>query len=165
MPVVKAYLDRLERRLGEDGFSPLVFLVQSNGGVCSLRVAAQQPARLLLSGPSGGALAAGRISEILSRPNLVAVDMGGTSYDVSIVQSGRVSVITQGEIDMLPVRLPMVEMRTIGAGGGSIGSVDAAGRLTVGPRSSGAPLGPVPFGRGGTAPSVHDANLWWARID
>lgn len=165
MPVVKAYLDRLERRLGEDGFSPLVFLVQSNGGVCSLRVAAQQPARLLLSGPSGGALAAGRISEILSRPNLVAVDMGGTSYDVSIVQSGRVSVITQGEIDMLPVRLPMVEMRTIGAGGGSIGSVDAAGRLTVGPRSAGARPGPVAYGRGGTEPTVTDANLALGRLD
>jgi N-methylhydantoinase A/oxoprolinase/acetone carboxylase beta subunit len=165
MPVVKAYLDRLEKRLGEDGFSPLVFLVQSNGGVCSLRMAAEQPARLLLSGPSGGALAAGRISEMLSRPNLVAVDMGGTSYDVSVVQSGRVSVITQGEIDRLPVRLPMVEMRTIGAGGGSIGSVDAAGRLTVGPRSAGARPGPVAYGRGGTEPTVTDANLALGRLD
>lgn len=165
MPVVKAYLDRLEKRLGEDGFSPLVFLVQSNGGVCSLRMAAEQPARLLLSGPSGGALAAGRISEMLSRPNLVAVDMGGTSYDVSVVQAGRVSVITQGEIDRLPVRLPMVEMRTIGAGGGSIGSVDAAGRLTVGPRSAGARPGPVAYGRGGTEPTVTDANLALGRLD
>ena len=165
MPVVKAYLDRLEARLGEDGFSPLVFLVQSNGGVCSLRVAAEQPARLLLSGPSGGALAAGRVSELLSRPNLVAVDMGGTSYDVSVVQSGHVSVITQGEIDRLPVRLPMVEMRTIGAGGGSIGSVDAAGRLTVGPRSAGARPGPVAYGRGGTEPTVTDANLVLGRLD
>jgi len=165
MPVVKAYLDRLEKRLGEDGFSPLVFLVQSNGVVCSLRIAAEQPARLLLSGPSGGALAAGGISEMLARPNLVAVDMGGTSYDVSVVQSGRVSVITQGEIDRLPVRLPMVEMRTIGAGGGSIGSVDAAGRLTVGPRSAGARPGPVAYGRGGTEPTVTDANLALGRLD
>ncbi len=165
MPVVKAYLDRLEKRLGQDGFSPLVFLVQSNGGVCSLRVAAKQPARLLLSGPSGGALAAGRISEMLSLPNLVAVDMGGTSYDVSVVQSGRVSVVTQGEIDRLPVRLPMVEMRTIGAGGGSIGSVDAAGRLTVGPQSAGARPGPVAYGRGGTEPTVTDANLALGRLD
>ena len=165
VPVVKAYLDRLEKRLGVDGFSPLVFLVQSNGGVCSLRMAAEQPARLLLSGPSGGALAAGRISELLTRPNLVAVDMGGTSYDVSVVQGGRVSVITQGEIDRLPVRLPMVEMRTIGAGGGSIGSVDAAGRLTVGPRSAGARPGPVAYGRGGTEPTVTDANLALSRLD
>jgi len=165
VPVVKAYLDRLEQRLGEDGFRPLVFLVQSNGGVCSLRTAAEQPARLLLSGPSGGALAAGRLAHLLSRPNLVAVDMGGTSFDVSVVQDGRVSVVTQGEIDRLPVRLPMVEMRTIGAGGGSIASVDAGGRLTVGPRSAGAKPGPVAYGRGGTEPTVTDANLALGRLD
>lgn len=165
MPVVKAYLDRLEARLGEGGFHPLVFLVQSNGGVCSLRVAAEQPARLLLSGPSGGALAAGRIAGLLARPNLVAVDMGGTSFDVSVVQNGRVAVITQGEIDRLPVRLPMVEMRTIGAGGGSIAAVDDGGRLTVGPRSAGARPGPVAYGRGGTEPTVTDANLALGRLD
>jgi N-methylhydantoinase A/oxoprolinase/acetone carboxylase beta subunit len=165
MPVVKAYLDRLEARLGEGGFHPLVFLVQSNGGVCSLRVAAEQPARLLLSGPSGGALAAGRLAGLLARPNLVAVDMGGTSFDVSVVQDGRVAVITQGEIDRLPVRLPMVEMRTIGAGGGSIAAVDAGGRLTVGPRSAGATPGPVAYGRGGTEPTVTDANLALGRLD
>ncbi|MBR0670001.1 hydantoinase/oxoprolinase family protein [Neoroseomonas soli] len=165
VPVVKAYLDRLDARLGEGGFQPLVFLVQSNGGVCSLRMAAEQPARLLLSGPSGGTLAAGRLSALLSRPNLVAVDMGGTSFDVSVVQDGRVSVITQGEIDRLPVRLPMVEMRTIGAGGGSIASVDAGGRLTVGPRSAGARPGPVSYGRGGSEPTVTDANLALGRLD
>ncbi len=165
VPVVKAYLDRLEARLGEGGFSPLVFLVQSNGGVCSLRMAAEQPARLLLSGPSGGTLAAGRLAALLDRPNLVAVDMGGTSYDVSVVQGGLVSVITQGEIDRLPVRLPMVEMRTIGAGGGSIAAVDAGGRLTVGPRSAGARPGPVSYGRGGTEPTVTDANLALGRLD
>ncbi len=165
VPVVKAYLEKLEARLGEGGFSPMVFLVQSNGGVCSLRTAAEQPARLLLSGPSGGALAAGRIAELLGRPNLVAVDMGGTSYDVSVVQGNRVGVVTQGEIDRLPVRLPMVEMRTIGAGGGSIGSVDAGGRLTVGPRSAGARPGPVAYARGGTEPTVTDANLALGRLD
>jgi N-methylhydantoinase A/oxoprolinase/acetone carboxylase beta subunit len=165
VPVVKAYLDRLEKRLGEGGFQPMVFLVQSNGGVCSLRAAAEQPARLLLSGPSGGALAAGRIAQLLARPNLVAVDMGGTSFDVSVVQGGRVSVVTQGEIDRLPVRLPMVEMRTIGAGGGSIASVDHGGRLTVGPRSAGARPGPVAYGRGGVEPTVTDANLALGRLD
>ena len=165
VPVVKAYLERLEARLGEGGFHPLVFLVQSNGGVCSLQKAAEQPARLLLSGPSGGALAAGRIAQLLARPNLVAVDMGGTSFDVSVVQDGRVSVVTQGEVDRLPVRLPMVEMRTIGAGGGSIASVDAGGRLTVGPRSAGSRPGPVAYGRGGTEPTVTDANLVLGRLD
>ena len=165
MPVVRAYLDRLRSRLGEDGFQPIVFLVQSNGGVCSPEVAAGQPARLLLSGPSGGALAAARIAELLGRPNLVAVDMGGTSFDVSVVQDGRVSVVTQGEVDRLPVRLPMVEMRTIGSGGGSIAAVDAGGRLGVGPRSAGANPGPVAYGRGGSEPTVTDANLVLNRLD
>ncbi len=165
MPVVKSYLERLAARLGEGGFRPLVFLVQSNGGVCSLTTAAAQPARLLLSGPSGGALAAARLAALLDRPNLVAVDMGGTSFDVSVVQDGRIGVVTQGEVDGLPVRLPMVEMRTIGAGGGSIASVDVGGRLTVGPRSAGARPGPVAYGRGGTEPTVTDANLALGRLD
>ncbi|WP_254070427.1 hydantoinase B/oxoprolinase family protein [Acidisphaera sp. L21] len=165
VPVVRAYLQRLERRLGEDGFAPGVFLVQSNGGVCGLRRAAEQPARLLLSGPSGGALAAERLAQLLDRPNMVAVDMGGTSYDVSVVLGGRVSIVTQGEVDRLPVRLPMVEMRTIGAGGGSIASVDSGGSLGVGPRSAGARPGPVAYGRGGTEPTVTDANLALGRLD
>ncbi|MBY0333909.1 MAG: hydantoinase/oxoprolinase family protein [Acetobacteraceae bacterium] len=156
---------RAAREGGGGAFDPLVFLVQSNGGVCSLATAAAQPARLLLSGPSGGALAAGRIAALLERPNLVAVDMGGTSFDVSVVQGGRIGVVTQGEVDGLPVRLPMVEMRTIGAGGGSIASVDAGGRLTVGPRSAGARPGPVAYGRGGTEPTVTDANLALGRLD
>lgn len=165
MPVVQRYLERLEARMGEGGFSPRIFLVQSNGGMCSLARAAAQPARLLLSGPSGGALAAERLSRRLARPNLVAVDMGGTSFDVSVVQNHRIGLVTQGEVDRLPVRLPMVEMRTIGAGGGSIASVDAAGRLTAGPRSAGARPGPVCYGRGGTLPTVTDANAVLGRID
>ncbi|TCH97211.1 hydantoinase/oxoprolinase family protein [Roseococcus sp. SYP-B2431] len=165
MPVVQNYLARLETRLGEGGFSPRIFLVQSNGGMCSLARAAAQPARLLLSGPSGGALAAERLSRRLARPNLVAVDMGGTSFDVSVVQDHRIGLVTQGEVDRLPVRLPMVEMRTIGAGGGSIAAVDASGRLTAGPRSAGARPGPVCYGRGGTLPTVTDANAVLGRLD
>jgi len=165
MPVVQRYLERLEARMGEGGFAPRIFLVQSNGGMCSLRRAAEQPARLLLSGPSGGALAAARLSRRLPRRNLVAVDMGGTSFDVSVVQDHRIGLVTQGEVDRLPVRLPMVEMRTIGAGGGSIASVDAAGRLTAGPRSAGARPGPVCYARGGTEPTVTDANAVLGRID
>ena len=165
LPVVQAYVRQLEARLGEDGFAPTVFLVQSNGGACTLARAAEQPARLLLSGPSGGALAAERLAGLLGRQNIVAVDMGGTSYDVSVVQGGRVATVTQGEVGGLPVRLPMVEMRTIGAGGGSIASVDAAGRLTVGPRSAGSNPGPVAYGRGGIEPTVTDANLALGRLD
>ena len=94
------------------GAFPTVLLVQSNGGVCGLRRAAEQPARLLLSGPSGGALAAERLAQLLDRPDLVAVDMGGTSYDVSVVLGGRLSIVTQGEVDRLLHREVAVRERT-----------------------------------------------------
>jgi N-methylhydantoinase A len=165
MPVVRSYLRRLAARLRQENFAPRLLLVQSNGGVCSAEIAGEQPVRLLLSGPSGGALAALRTAEALAMPDLVGIDMGGTSFDVSVVQDGRISLITQGEIDRLPVRLPMVEIRTIGAGGGSIAAVDAGGRLTVGPRSAGAKPGPVCYGHGGVEPTVTDANLVLGRLD
>src|SRR5258708_8315536 len=120
MPVVRSYLRLLEERLLREKFSPHLLLVQSNGGGCSAEIAGEQPVRLLLSGPSGGALAALRTAEELAMPELVGIDMGGTSFDVSVVQGGRITLITQGEIDRLPVRLPMVEIRTIAAARASI---------------------------------------------
>jgi N-methylhydantoinase A len=165
MPVVQSYLAQLAARMTAHGMTARLLLVQSNGGVCTAEVAGAQPVRLLLSGPSGGALAALRSAERLDRPNLVGIDMGGTSFDVCVVQDKQVALMTQGEIDGLPVRLPMIEIRTIGAGGGSIAAVDAGGRLTVGPRSAGARPGPVCYGRGGTLPTVTDANLVLGRLD
>jgi N-methylhydantoinase A len=165
MPVVGNYLDRLSARMAEAGLKARLLLVQSNSGVCSAEVAKRQPARLLLSGPSGGALATLRMAETLGRPNLLGVDMGGTSYDVCVVRDGAVTQMTQGEIDHLPVRLPMVEIRTIGSGGGSLAAVDEAGRLRVGPRSAGSRPGPVCYGRGGTEPAVTDANVALGRLD
>ncbi len=165
MPVVQSYLAQLAARMTAHGMTARLLLVQSNGGVCTAEVAGAQPVRLLLSGPSGGALAALRSAERLARPNLVGIDMGGTSFDVCVVEDGKVALMTQGEIDGLPVRLPMIEIRTIGAGGGSIAAVDAGGRLTVGPRSAGARPGPVCYGRGGTLPTVTDANLVLGRLD
>ncbi|BBK37956.1 methylhydantoinase [Allostella sp. ATCC 35155] len=165
MPVVASYVDRLRERTRAAGFSAPIYLVQSNGGVTTPEVAAEEPARLLLSGPSGGALAAETLATALDRPNLVAVDMGGTSFDVSIVSDGRTRLVTQGEIDGCPVRLPMIEIRTIGAGGGSIAAVDATGRLTVGPASAGARPGPACYGRGGRLATVTDANLVLGRLD
>lgn len=164
MPVVQGYAERLKARLTAEGVGLRILLVQSNGGVCSLDLAGAQPARLLLSGPSGGALAAQRIAAETDEPNLVAVDMGGTSFDVSIVSGGATTLVMQGEVDRLPVRLPMVEIRTIGAGGGSIAGV-VAGRLDVGPRSAGAVPGPVCYRRGGVEPTVTDANLILGRLD
>ncbi|GAC1483401.1 MAG: hypothetical protein NVS2B11_08910 [Acetobacteraceae bacterium] len=165
IPVVRSYLIRLQGRMQEHGMAARLLLVQSNGGVCSAEIASAQPVRLLLSGPSGGALAARRASHRLGLPDLVGIDMGGTSFDVCVVREGDVTLMTQGEIDGLPVRLPMVEIRTIGAGGGSIAAVQPGGRLVVGPRSAGARPGPVCYGKGGTQPTVTDANLVLGRLD
>jgi N-methylhydantoinase A/oxoprolinase/acetone carboxylase beta subunit len=165
MPVVRRYLERLRARLKTAGFEAPVYLVQSNGGVMSPETAALLPARLLLSGPSGGALAAETIAQRLAMPDVVAVDMGGTSYDVSIVSGGRTRLVTEGNVDGLPVRLPMIEIRTIGSGGGSIARVEESGRLRVGPESAGAKPGPACYSRGGTEPTVTDANVVLGRID
>ena len=158
MPVVGAYLERIERRLADAGVTAPLYLVQSNGGVTTPVIAAEQPARLLLSGPSGGAMAMQQLSELLEEPNLVGLDMGGTSTDVAVVRDGATTVVTEGSVDGLPVRLPMIEIRTIGAGGGSIGYQDSGGGLRVGPESAGAVPGPACYGRGGERPAVTDAN-------
>ncbi len=165
MPIVGGYIDRLTERLAEAGIAGRLLLVQSNGGVCTAGLAKAQPARLLLSGPSGGALATLRTARAIGRRNVIGVDMGGTSYDVCVVADDRLTSVTQGEIDDLPVRLPMVEIRTIGSGGGSIARVDDAGRLLVGPQSAGSEPGPVAYRRGGTEPTVTDANVVMARLD
>lgn len=165
IPVVAGYLDRLAARMAEAEFDATLYLVQSNGGVTTPGTAAEQPVRMLLSGPSGGAMAVMRLSAALDEPNLVGVDMGGTSLDVSVVRDGDCTVITEGDIDGLPVRVPMVEIRTIGAGGGSIAWLDTGGGLRVGPRSAGADPGPVSYGAGGAAPTVTDANVVLGRID
>ncbi|WP_029002621.1 hydantoinase/oxoprolinase family protein [Azorhizobium doebereinerae] len=165
VPVVQTYTDRLAGKLKEEVPQTQVYLVQSNGGVSGLAKAGREPARLLLSGPSGGAAAAKRLSAELDEPNLVAVDMGGTSFDVSVVHDGAVSMVNEGEVDGLPVRLPMIEMRTIGAGGGSIAWVDDGGRLRIGPHSAGAEPGPACYGRSGERLTVTDANLLLGRLD
>ncbi len=165
MPVIARYVTKLRHRLSETGITAPLYLIQSNGGAIALEAAVQAPVKLLLSGPSGGVLAAERLAGQLGLPNVVGVDMGGTSYDVAIIADGVRTVVTQGEIDGLPVRVPMVEMHTIGAGGGSIAFVDPSGRLQVGPRSAGAVPGPVCYGRGGTEPTVTDVNLILGRLD
>lgn len=165
MPVVQRYLTGLLGRSRAAGLSAPIYLVQSNGGAATPEQAARTPVNLLLSGPSGGVLAAERVAAACRSANVVAVDMGGTSYDVSIIQEARRSMIAQGDVDGLPVRVPMVDMRTIGAGGGSIIWLDSSGRLQVGPKSAGARPGPVCYGRGGVEPTVTDVNLILGRLD
>ncbi len=165
MPVVRDYIDHLTARFAELNWSFPVYLVQSNGGVTTPDIAGEQPVRLVLSGPSGGVRAAEVLSERLEQPNLVAIDMGGTSFDVSIIRGGRAQRRTDGKVGVMPVRVPMLEMHTIGAGGGSIAAVDESNRLTVGPLSAGADPGPAAYGHGGDSPTVTDANIVLGRID
>jgi N-methylhydantoinase A len=165
MPIVQGYTGRLAAKLKQEVPKTQVYLVQSNGGVSGLAKAGREPARLLLSGPSGGAAAAKRLSVALDEPNLVAMDMGGTSFDVSVVHEGAIAMVNEGEVDGLPVRLPMIEIRTIGAGGGSVAWIDDGRRLRIGPHSAGADPGPACYGRGGTHLTVTDANLLLGRLD
>jgi N-methylhydantoinase A len=165
MPVVKRYLQRLAARMDEAEFRPTLYLMQSNGGVTSPGTACEQPVRLLLSGPSGGALAVETLGARLQEADLIGIDMGGTSFDVCVVHQGRARLVNEGQVDGCPVRLPMVEIRTIGAGGGSIATADAGARLRVGPESAGAVPGPVSYRRGGVSPTVTDANVVLGRID
>lgn len=163
-PVVSRYLEQVEGRLAAIGVDAPLYLVQSNGGVARPQEAARLPAKLLLSGPAGGAMAMAALARKQGVENLVGIDMGGTSADICVVGGGAVGETPEGEIDGLPVRLPMIEIRTIGAGGGSLARVEAGG-LRVGPESAGAAPGPVCYGRGGEAPAVTDANVALCRID
>jgi N-methylhydantoinase A len=165
MPVVQRYVAGLLARTQAAGLAAPLYLVQSNGGAATPVQAGTTPVNLLLSGPSGGVLAAEKVAAGAGRDNIVAVDMGGTSYDIAIIRNGRRSVIAQGDIDGLPVRVPMVDMRTIGAGGGSVVWLDSSGRLQVGPQSAGARPGPVCYRRGSIEPTVTDVNLILGRLD
>ncbi len=162
-PVIGAYLDRLGAALEALGWRAPVLLVQSNGGVCRPETARREPIRLLLSGPSGGAAAARRFAARHGVSHLVACDLGGTSFDVSLIVDGEIALAQSGEIAGRPVRTPMVEIHTIGAGGGSIARLEG-GRLRVGPESAGAVPGPAAYGRGGDAPTVTDADLLLGRL-
>lgn len=165
-PVVSSYLDRLERGLDTKGFEGELLIVQSNGGVMGVGTAKDFPVRTALSGPAAGVIAAQAIAAAAGFDNIVTCDMGGTSFDVSLVAANVAALTPQTAIDFgMVVRTPMIEITTIGAGGGSIASVDASGLLTVGPESAGSDPGPVCYGLGATRPTVTDANLILGRIN
>jgi len=165
-PVVSSYLDRLESGLTERGFAGELLIVQSNGGVMAVDTAKSYPVRTALSGPAAGVIAAQAIAKAAGVENIVTCDMGGTSFDVSLVAGGAAALAPQTSIDFgMTVRTPMIEITTIGAGGGSIARVDASGLLTVGPESAGSDPGPVCYGLGNTRPTVTDANLVLGRIN
>jgi N-methylhydantoinase A len=165
-PVVADYLNRLEADLAAQGFDGQVLIVQSNGGVMTVEMAKARPVRTALSGPAAGVIAAAHIATSAGFPNVVTGDVGGTSFDVSLIAGGQTALDAQTAIDFgLVVRTPMIEITTIGAGGGSIASVDRSGILQVGPESAGAVPGPVCYGQGNDRPTLTDANVVLGRIN
>jgi len=160
-PVMARYLQRLESRLGRRG-SRGIFVMQSSGGITALDAAAREPVRTVLSGPAGGVVGASVMAAASGFRRIISFDMGGTSTDVALVD-GRPTTTGEATVAGLPVHVPMLNIHTIGAGGGSIARFDAAGALRVGPESAGADPGPVCYGRG-TQPTVSDANLLLGRL-
>ena len=159
-PLMARYLTRLEAGLQ----GRKLRIMQSNGGVISAATAAAQAARTALSGPAGGAVGAFHVAQLSGYTHIITFDMGGTSTDVALCD-GQVPTTSEGEIGGLPLRLPIIDIHTVGAGGGSLAQVDQGGALTVGPQRAGADPGPVCYGRGGTTPTTTDANLVLGRLD
>lgn len=157
-PLLDRYISGLARRCERRGL-PLPVVMQSSGGVVDAAAAARGGAWSVLSGPAGGAVGAGLIARLSGDGDALGFDMGGTSCDVCVVEAGAVRRTEEREVAGRPIQLPMVDVHTVGAGGGSIASIDPGGALRVGPRSAGAEPGPACYGRGGTEPTVTDANL------
>ena len=165
-PVLSRYLARLVDQIEAGGFPHGLLLMQGNGGIMAAALAKRTPVQTVMSGPAAGAIAAAHIGYQAGAPNLIACDMGGTSFDASVIRNGVPAVTAEKDIAYgVPVRVPMVDIHTIGSGGGSIAYVDGGGLLRVGPESAGANPGPVCYGRGGTRPTVTDANVILGRID
>lgn len=158
-PVIDRYLARLEASLATVGFGGVLHIMQSNGGTLPAQLIRRHAVRTLLSGPAGGVTAATAVASQLGIDDLITFDMGGTSTDVCLVRGGRAEVTAEADVDLLPIRVPMFDIVTVGAGGGSIATLDAGGMLRVGPQSAGADPGPACYGRGGVQPTVTDANV------
>ena len=158
-PVLDRYLTGMEQNLAADGVAAPLQIMQSRGGVCSAAVARERPVRLFLSGPAAGAIGGALIGARTGEPNLITVDIGGTSCDIALITGGTPLIRADGIIDRYPVRVPMVDVNAIGAGGGSIAWLDGSGLLRVGPHSAGSEPGPACYGRGATDPTVTDASV------
>lgn len=163
-PIVQNYLEFLEKRMRESNFTKNVHIMQSGGGVITAEIAKRTPIQTLMSGPVGSAVGIHALSKMLDYPNLIGVDMGGTSYDVSLIVEGRPDVSNEVYLEGFPILVPMVNIHTIGAGGGSIAWIEGGG-LRVGPKSAGADPGPASYGLGGKDPTITDANVVLGHID
>ncbi|MBO0736175.1 MAG: hydantoinase/oxoprolinase family protein, partial [Alphaproteobacteria bacterium] len=165
-PIVSGYLGHLSQNLRSAGLNNELLVMQGNGGMMAAGAAIDLAVHTVMSGPAAGAIAAARIGMQAGHPNLVACDMGGTSFDVSLIAAGEPALTTEKDIAYgVPLRVPLVDIHTIGAGGGSIARITRAGLLQVGPESAGARPGPIAYARGGTAVTVTDANLVLGRLN
>ena len=164
-PTVGRYLRRLRGRVADMGVASDVYLMQSNGGMTSAKAAIERPLHTILSGPAAGVIGSVALAGVAGEPNTISVDMGGTSFDVCLSYQGEVRRSQESEINRLPIKVPMVDIHTLGAGGGSIAWIDPGGALRVGPQSAGADPGPASYSRGGTDATVTDANLVLGRLN
>jgi N-methylhydantoinase A len=159
-PVMANYLGRLGNRLKEMGvMTPKLYIMQSNGGVSTFEGSTKKPVATVLSGPAGGVIASMGTCERIDINNIITFDMGGTSCDVALIHQGHPVITTQGKINQRPISLPMLDIHTVSAGGGTIARIDAVGGLQVGPDSAGADPGPVSYNRGGQEITITDANI------
>lgn len=163
-PKIAGYIKRLESRVNEAGVPSRMWIMQSNGGLLSPETARKESARTVLSGLAGGVVGAAGWARLLGLPNVVSFDIGGTSTDIALIRNGRPDESVAGEIEDLPLRMPAVDVHTIGAGGGSIAWQDSGGGLRVGPQSAGAVPGPICYQRGGTELTVTDAHVVLGRL-
>ncbi len=165
-PLLERYLARLRGALADRGYAHDLLVMNGNGGMVSAAHVAREAAKTVMSGPASGVIAAAAIGRAAGAPDLITFDMGGTSTDVALIRGAAPAVSAEIEVDYaLPIHVPMVDVRTVGAGGGSIVRVSAAGLLEVGPESAGAVPGPICYGRGGRRPTISDANYLLGRLD
>ncbi len=165
-PILDRYINRLRGELTARGFHRELLVMQGSGGTASAEIAVRTPVHTAMSGPASGVIAAGYTARLASIDNIITYDMGGTSTDVAVVQNGRPFVSSELELEYgMPLRIPMVDVHSVGAGGGSIAWINDAGLLQVGPESAGAIPGPICYGRGGTRVTITDANLMLGRLN
>lgn len=166
-PKTAYYLRDLDARLREAGVTSKLRIMQSNGGVSTVDSCARRPIRILMSGPAGGVIGGASEGEMAGTPNIITVDIGGTSADISTIPGGQLKIMNQRDtyVSGYPVLTPMIDLVTIGAGGGSVAFIDEAGAFNVGPRSAGSEPGPACYGRGGEEPTVTDAQIVLGRLD
>lgn len=165
-PLLERYVKRLTDELSKGGYAGEVLVMNGNGGMVSSQYVAKEAAKTVMSGPASGVMAAAYTGRKAGIGNLITYDMGGTSTDVALIRNAQPSVSNEIEIEYaMPIHVPMLDVRTVGAGGGSIAHVNVAGLLEVGPQSAGADPGPICYGRGGTQPTISDANLLLGRLD